>query len=145
MRGRGDRGARERERRMRGAKSGVFLTRGNRQEFQRRPGSCSRTPFSDTLPMAPIPPSQGDLMAKPRLSLVPGGGPFDPAGMHIYMIGIGGCGMAGLARMLACRRAVVGGSDVGRSETTALLESEGIRVGFDQARGWLPEACDLVI
>jgi UDP-N-acetylmuramate--alanine ligase len=53
--------------------------------------------------------------------------------------------MAGLARMLACRGGVVGGSDLSRSETTQLLEREGIRVGFDQSRPWLPEDCDLVV
>jgi UDP-N-acetylmuramate--alanine ligase len=70
---------------------------------------------------------------------------FDADGRHIYMIGIGGCGMAGLARMLACRGAVVAGSDVSSSEATEALESEGIRVGFDQSRPWLPEACDVVV
>jgi UDP-N-acetylmuramate--alanine ligase len=68
------------------------------------------------------------------------------------MIGIGGCGMAGLARMLSRRGAIVQGSDLQRSETTDLLEREGILVGFDQSRQWLPGredggagGCDLVI
>jgi UDP-N-acetylmuramate--alanine ligase len=61
------------------------------------------------------------------------------------MIGIGGCGMSGLARMLRARGAGVGGSDASRSETTRALESEGLSVGYDQSTSWLPEACDLVV
>lgn len=73
------------------------------------------------------------------------GGPFEVAGRHVYMIGIGGCGMAGLARMLLGRGAVVSGSDLAASPTTEALQAEGIPVGFEQAKAWLPEACDLVV
>jgi UDP-N-acetylmuramate--alanine ligase len=61
------------------------------------------------------------------------------------MIGIGGCGMVGLARMLKVRGGLVDGTDSTPSETTAALGREGITVTFDQTRQWLPEACDLVI
>lgn len=71
--------------------------------------------------------------------------PLDPAGRHVYLIGIGGCGMSGLARMLKARGASVSGSDKEPSETTEFLESEQIAVGFDQTRPWLPDACDLVV
>ncbi|MBX9738324.1 MAG: hypothetical protein K2X32_15495, partial [Phycisphaerales bacterium] len=64
---------------------------------------------------------------------------------HVYMIGIGGCGMAGLARMLASRGGLISGSDSTKQETTESLEAEGIRVGFDQKTEWVPEDCDLVI
>lgn len=74
---------------------------------------------------------------------------FPVRGRRIYMIGIGGCGMAGLARMLKMRGALVSGSDLHRSEATDLLEHEGIRIGFDQSRAWLPGpdegGCDLVV
>ncbi len=75
---------------------------------------------------------------------------FDVAGKHVYMVGIGGCGMAGLARMLKARGAIVSGSDLSESETTELLEREGMKIGFDQSRQWLPGidddgCCDLVI
>ncbi len=70
---------------------------------------------------------------------------FEVAGVHVYMIGIGGCGMAGLARMLKGRDAIVSGSDLNTSETTEALESEGIRVGFDQSKSWLPDECGLVV
>ncbi len=67
------------------------------------------------------------------------------AGRHVYMIGIGGCGMAGLARMLAARGATVRGSDKEASDLTGALIAEGIPVGYDQSREWIPEDCDLVV
>lgn len=71
--------------------------------------------------------------------------PFDVQGTHAYLIGIGGCGMSGLARMLRGRGAIVSGSDKEQSAATEALVAEGVEVGFDQSKGWLPEACDLVI
>lgn len=74
---------------------------------------------------------------------------FDVADKHAYLIGIGGCGMAGLARMLKARGAIVSGSDLAQSDATDLLGREGISVGFDQSVAWLPGddegGCDLVI
>ncbi len=71
--------------------------------------------------------------------------PLEVAGRYVYMIGIGGCGMSGLARMLRARGAIVSGSDKEAQSTTDALIGEGIEVGFDQSRAWLPEACDLVV
>jgi len=70
---------------------------------------------------------------------------FEVEGRHVYLIGIGGCGMSGLARMLRARGGLVSGSDSSASDATAALIDEGIEVGFDQATAWLPEACDLVV
>lgn len=65
---------------------------------------------------------------------------------HVYMVGIGGCGMSGLARMLKTRGGLVGGSDNSHSPFTETLEREGVAVGFDhQASGYLPEETELVI
>jgi UDP-N-acetylmuramate--alanine ligase len=66
-------------------------------------------------------------------------------GKNVYMIGIGGCGMSGLARMLQARGGLLAGSDMTPSSTTELLEADNITVGFDQLAGRLPDACDLVI
>src|SRR3954464_14888051 len=88
----------------------------------------------------PPPPASGST--PPPLT------PAQFAGRHIYMVGIGGCGMAGLARMLATLGGgggLVSGSDMTPSEATTLLERDGIPVGFDQTKHWLPQACDLVI
>ena len=75
----------------------------------------------------------------------PGRDHFDVGMRHVYMVGIGGCGMAGLARMLKARGAQVTGSDMSDGEATRALAAEGIEVGFDQSKAWLPEACDLVV
>jgi len=66
-------------------------------------------------------------------------------GKHVYLIGIGGCGMSGLARMLKAQGALVAGSDSSQSTYTEALARDGIPVGFEQAKSWLPEKCDLVI
>ncbi len=66
-------------------------------------------------------------------------------GRHIHLIGIGGCGMSGLARLLADRGARCGGSDRVPSDLTAALQEAGIPVGHDQSKGALPDACDLIV
>ena len=67
------------------------------------------------------------------------------AGRSVYFIGIGGCGVSGLAQMLARRGAICSGSDYLRSDLTDSLQATGINVRFDQAQGRIPESCDLVI
>ena len=71
--------------------------------------------------------------------------PFEITGRHVSMLGIGGCGMSGLAQMLHARGAFVSGSDQAPSPVTDRLGAGGIHVTFNQAAGQLPEACDLVI
>lgn len=67
------------------------------------------------------------------------------ANASAYLIGIGGCGMAGLARMLRTRGAAVVGSDAHPSPTTAALQRDGIAVAFDQSAGRIPDDCSLVV
>ena len=60
-------------------------------------------------------------------------------GMHIYFIGIGGCGVSGLAMTLRSLGAICRGSD---SVTGGFVESlieKGIDVSLDQSKGELPE------
>lgn len=71
--------------------------------------------------------------------------PAAVAGKHCHLIGIGGCGMSALARMLISRAAIVTGSDMAPSETTDALAREGVGVAFDQRTGNLPEDTQLVI
>lgn len=96
------------------------------------------TPTSSAMPRAPHRPPT-DLARLRRTE------PFELGGKSVYLIGIGGCGMSGLARMLARRGALVSGSDRDPSETTEQLVRMGVEVGFDQSRAWVPEACDLVV
>jgi len=64
-------------------------------------------------------------------------------GASIWMTGIGGCGMSGLARMLAARGFHVAGSDMTDSEVTRALEKDGIDVHIGEVP--LPDGIDLVI
>ncbi len=71
---------------------------------------------------------------------------IDPfLGRRAYLIGIGGCGMSGLARMLAERGAIVRGSDNAQTDVTDSLARRGIEVSFDQQAALIPEDADLVI
>jgi len=67
------------------------------------------------------------------------------AGKHIHFIGIGGCGMSGLALMLQQLGAKCGGSDAVGSDLTDALDSAGIAVRLEQTSGTIPDQCDLVI
>lgn len=62
-----------------------------------------------------------------------------------YLVGIGGCGMSALARVLAEDGAAVSGSDQTRTPVTRALEAAGIGVGFDQTAESVPSGIDGVI
>lgn len=66
-------------------------------------------------------------------------------GRSAYLIGIGGCGMSGLARMFKTRGCSVRGSDIAPSPATAALEAEGIAVDLDQAHDPIPQGTNLVV
>lgn len=70
---------------------------------------------------------------------------FDVEGVHVTMLGIGGSGMSGLARILKGRGAIVSGSDQEESDLTKALQAAGIDVHFDQSREQLPHDCALVV
>lgn len=66
-------------------------------------------------------------------------------GVRPYLLGIGGCGMSGLARVLAARGLAIRGSDSTPSVTTESLAASGIAVGFEELADRLPEDADVVI
>ena len=51
---------------------------------------------------------------------------------HAYLIGIGGCGMSALARVLKHHGLMVSGSDLADSKRICALRSEGIQVSIGQ-------------
>jgi UDP-N-acetylmuramate--alanine ligase len=87
-------------------------------------------------------------MASVPVTARPGSGTESPSwfdGRHVYLVGIGGCGVCGLARLLQSLGAACRGSDCTPSAVTEALEADGIPVNPDQQAGQLPEKCDLVV
>lgn len=66
-------------------------------------------------------------------------------GRRLHFVGIGGCGLSGLALLLKQRGAVCSGSDNVPSELTAALAERGIPVTHTPSGDSIPEACDGVI
>lgn len=102
--------------------------------------------LATTLPPATSSARQ-DAARTPGINATPAAHPaaWNLTGQHVYMLGIGGSGMSGMARMLAARGAIVRGSDPTPTDLTAALSRDGIAVDHDQTRQWLPDACDLVV
>lgn len=73
----------------------------------------------------------------------------DPAmtftGKTIHFIGVGGCGLSGLAKMLKEQGAICTGSDSTPSDLTKSMQSQGIVITREQTAESLPADCDLVI
>ena len=67
------------------------------------------------------------------------------AGRRVHFIGIGGCGMSGLARMLLDAGAIVSGSEPKPNQQTFELTSRGVRVSRDQLGELLSSKTDLVV
>jgi len=64
---------------------------------------------------------------------------------HIYMIGIGGISMSGIAEILKHWSYEVSGSDSAKSNQTEWLEENGIHVNIGQAEENITDKYDLVI
>ena len=59
---------------------------------------------------------------------------------RVYLVGIGGIGMSGLARYFHHLGCVVCGYDKTSTDLTGDLQKEGIPVIFDDNAGWIPSA-----
>ncbi|MCZ6835012.1 MAG: UDP-N-acetylmuramate--L-alanine ligase [Planctomycetota bacterium] len=66
-------------------------------------------------------------------------------GLSVHFVGIGGCGMSGLARMLHQSDATCTGSDSVQSELTDALRQNGIPISYEQSAAQFPGQCDMVI
>ncbi len=66
-------------------------------------------------------------------------------GRHVHFVGIGGCGMSGLARMLLDDGAIVTGSEPKPNPQTFELVALGARISRDQIGEMLSEQVDLVV
>ena len=67
------------------------------------------------------------------------------AGQRVHFIGIGGCGMSGLARMLLDGGATVSGSEPKPNAQTFELTSKGAKISRDQMGELLSRDIDLVV
>lgn len=63
----------------------------------------------------------------------------------VHCIGIGGCGLSGLAQFFAKKGAKVSGSDSTASSITNMLKASGIRIAIGHEDAHIPEKTDLVI
>lgn len=68
-----------------------------------------------------------------------------PIPQRIYMVGIGGIGMSGLAQLLVARGHAVSGSDREESPTTMLLQKKGIRVFIGHDPLFVPDDTELLV
>ena len=67
------------------------------------------------------------------------------AGKRLHFVGVGGCGMSGLARMAKQRGAICTGTDLSGGETIDMLGREGIAVTLEQTAESVPDACDQMV
>ena len=66
-------------------------------------------------------------------------------GLRVHFIGIGGCGMSGLALLLKNRGAVITGSDQSDGDAIARLDQAGIPVRVGPSMQSLPDGTQLVV
>jgi UDP-N-acetylmuramate--alanine ligase len=64
---------------------------------------------------------------------------------RIHFVGIGGCGMSGIARMCQQAGAICTGSDRSPSSATSQLQGAGIPVVFEQYTKTMPKDCQLMV
>ncbi|MCC6579453.1 MAG: UDP-N-acetylmuramate--L-alanine ligase [Phycisphaeraceae bacterium] len=67
------------------------------------------------------------------------------AGRRIHFVGIGGCGMSGLARIARQLGAACTGSDSSDGDTVRRLTTDGIDVALNQTAASVPQACDMLV
>src|SRR5215470_16440801 len=67
------------------------------------------------------------------------------AGRRVHFIGIGGCGMSGLARMLLDAGGIVSGSEPKPNQQTFELTARGVAISRDQLGQYLTTETDLVV
>lgn len=67
------------------------------------------------------------------------------ANKRLHFVGIGGCGMSGLARIVQARGAVCTGSDMTDTDVVQQLIADGIPVVLNQTADSVPADCDMLV
>src|SRR4051812_15644746 len=105
------------------------------------PVSClpvSRFTFHDSVlidssrPRSSMPPQMSSLVREPRMESRSASSPSRFAGQRVHFIGIGGCGMNGLASILLDAGAIVTGSEPKPNQQTFELTARGVKISRDQ-------------
>ena len=63
---------------------------------------------------------------------------------RVHMIGVGGSGMSGIARILHQRGVSVTGTERSASEVTESLQADGIEVFIGEESGWVPQSDTII-
>jgi len=71
--------------------------------------------------------------------------PFELSAKSIHFVGIGGCGMSGLSRIVQGRGAICTGSDMTDSDVVQGLTQDGIPVLLQQTAQSVPKQCDMMV
>lgn len=71
--------------------------------------------------------------------------PLALSGKRVHFVGVGGCGMSGLARITRAFGASVTGSDMTATQVTEALEREGVAVALEQTADSVPGHCDMLV
>lgn len=71
--------------------------------------------------------------------------PLDLRGLRVHFVGIGGCGMSGLARLAKQLGAVCTGSDQQAGEAVNQLIAQGVDVTLTPSEKSVPKDCDLLV
>jgi len=89
--------------------------------------------------------SKSALMHSHRSPALSPSGKITLAGRRVHFVGIGGCGMSGLARLAQQAGAVCSGSDTAPGETIDALRRDGIKTTCVQSAETVPDLCDLMV
>jgi UDP-N-acetylmuramate--alanine ligase len=71
--------------------------------------------------------------------------PLQLSHRRVHFVGIGGCGMSGLARIVRAAGGICSGSDLKASPAVERLRAEGFEVSLDQTAETVPADCELVV
>jgi UDP-N-acetylmuramate--L-alanine ligase/UDP-N-acetylenolpyruvoylglucosamine reductase len=66
-------------------------------------------------------------------------------GDRVHLVGVGGAGMSGLARVLHSLGVIVSGSDRSESQTTLALRESGLDIVVGHGRNQVPPGCSLLV
>src|ERR1019366_7631641 len=87
----------------------------------------------------PPPPAAQKIMPAPAAQ------PPVIAGQRIHFVGIGGCGMQGLARITKQAGAICTGSDLSAGVAIDALQADGFPVTLEQTAASVPAQCDMLV